>query len=188
MRRLTVFNHVSLDGYFTDKNNDMSWAHGDDQEWNAFTNENAGRGGELVFGRVTYDMMASYWPTPQAAKSMPEVARAMNESPKVVFSRGLERPEWKNTKLIKRDITEAMRRMKTEPGPDMIIFGSGSIVSQMTDAGLVDEYQIVVNPLVLGSGRTMFEGVRNRTNLELQKSRPFQNGNVILYYAATVAH
>jgi dihydrofolate reductase len=188
MRKLIVFNQVSLDGYFTDKNNDMSWAHRQDPEWNAFVAENATSGGELVFGRVTYDQMASYWPTPQAFKNSPAVAEAMNELPKVVFSRSLDHASWKNSRLVKRDITEEMRRMKKEPGLDMVIFGSGSIVAQMTDAGLVDEYQVVVNPIVLGSGRTMFDGVRDRMNLVLQKSRAFQNGNVVLYYAPQRGH
>ena len=182
MRKLCVFNQVSLDGYFTDQNNDMSWAHKQDPEWNAFTTENAGGGAELVFGRVTYEMMASYWPTPQALQNNPAVAEAMNELPKIVFSRSLDHTAWKNTQLFRSDITGTVRKLKQQPGMDMLIMGSGSIVSQLTDAGLIDQYQVVVNPIVLGAGRTMFDGVRNRMNLKLERTRSFQNGNVILWY------
>jgi len=182
MRKLSVFNQVSLDGYFTDKNNDMRWAHKQDPEWNAFTAENASGGAEFVFGRITYDMMASYWPTPQAFQNNPAVAEAMNELPKIVFSRSLDHASWKNTKLIQGDIAGEIRKMKQQPGMDMLIMGSGSIVSQLTDAGLIDQYQVVVNPIVLGAGRTMFDGVRNRMNLKLERTRSFQNGNVVLWY------
>src|SRR5262245_23573125 len=182
MRKLMVFNSVSLDGYFTDRNNDISWAHKQDPEWNAWIADNAGGAAELVFGRKTYDLMASYWPTPEARQNSPTVAEAMNASPKIVFSRTLEKPSWKNTRLVKGDIAAEMRRLKDDSGPDLLIMGSGSIVSQLTDARLVDLYQVVLNNIVLGSGRTMFDGVRNRLNLELGKTRNFQNGNVVLWY------
>ncbi len=104
MKKLVVFNNVTLDGYFTDRNGDMSWAHKDDPEWNAFAADNAKGGGTLLFGRITYEMMASWWPTPQAMKSMPAVAERMNHLPKVVFSRTLDKASWNNTKLVKKDI------------------------------------------------------------------------------------
>jgi dihydrofolate reductase len=182
MRRLVVFNHVSLDGYFVDAKGDMSWAHSQDPEFMAFTSENASGEAELVFGRVTYDMMASFWPTPQAHEAMPDVAKAMNDLPKVVFSRTLDKASWQNTKLIQGDPAAEVRRMKQEPGPGMVIFGSGTIVSQLTQARLIDEYQIVENPIVLGSGRTIFEGVKEPLKLKLTKTRPFKNGNVVLWY------
>lgn len=182
MRKLIVFNNVSLDGYFVDLNGDMSWAHNNDAEWNAFTAENAGGSGELVFGRVTYDMMASFWFTPMAMEMMPEVAAGMNSMPKIVFSRTLNEASWNNTKLVKGDIAAAMRKLKQEPGPGMVILGSGSIVSQFAQEGLIDEYQIVVHPLALGKGRTLFEGVKEKLMLKLTKSRTFANGNVLLCY------
>jgi dihydrofolate reductase len=182
MRKLIVFNSVSLDGYFTDKNNDMSWAHKQDPEWMAFVSDNASGSAELVFGRVTYEMMAGYWPTPAAIKDAPAIAEGMNSLPKVVFSRTLDRAAWNNTRLVKGDLTDEVRKMKHEAGDDLLIFGSGSLVAQLTDARLIDEYQIVLNAVVLGSGRTMFDGVRNRVNLKLGKSRPFKNGNVVLHY------
>jgi dihydrofolate reductase len=182
MRTLTVFNQVSLDGYFTDKNGDMSWAHKQDAEWQAFTSANASGGGVLVFGRVTYDMMAGYWPTPQALEQNSVVAEQMNKLPKIVFSRTLDKVRWNNTTLIKGDIVEAMRKLKQESGLDMVIMGSGTIVSQFSAARLIDEYQIVVNPIVLGSGRTMFAGMDGKMALGLKKSRSFSNGNLVLWY------
>jgi len=182
MRKLVVFNNVSLDGYFVDDRGDMSWAHQRDAEWGAFVSENASGGGVLVFGRVTYDLMAGYWPTAAALEANPVVAEHMNNLPKIVFSRTLDRASWKNTRLIKGDIVSAMKELKQEPGPDMVILGSGSIVSQLTDARLIDEYQVVLCAAVLGGGRTMFEGVKQKLDLTLKKSRTFGNGNVVLWY------
>ena len=101
MRRLIAFEQVSLDGYFVDANGDMSWAHKQDPEWNEFAAGNAKGDGSLVFGRVTYDMMASFWPSPAALERMPAVAEGMNNLPKVVFSRTLDKVSWKNTRLGK---------------------------------------------------------------------------------------
>jgi dihydrofolate reductase len=182
MRKLIVFNNVSLDGYFTDHNGDMSWAHNQDAEWNAFTQENAGGGGELVFGRKTYDLMVSFWPTPLAAQMMPEVAASMNQLPKIVFSKTLEEPTWNNTRLMNGDIAAETQKLKQEPGPALIIMGSGSIVSQLAQAELIDEFQIVVHPLVLGAGRTLFEGGKEKLDLTLNSTRTFKNGNVLLSY------
>jgi dihydrofolate reductase len=182
MRKLIVFNQVSLDGYFVDASGDMSWAHRNDPEWNAFASENASGGGELVFGRITYEMMAGFWPTPQALQMMPAVAEGMNTSPKIVFSTTLDAASWNNTRLIKGDIASQMRKLKAEAGPGMAILGSGSIVSQLAQAGLIDEYQLVINPIVLGAGRTMFEGVKEKLSLKLINTRTFGNGNVVLRY------
>lgn len=185
MRKLIVFNMVSLDGYFVDANGDMSWAHKNDEEWNAFVAGNAKSGGELVFGRVTYDLMASYWPTPVAVQNNPVVAGQMNSLPKVVFSRTLAKASWSNTRLVKDGLATEIRTMKKEPGKNMVIFGSGSIVSQLAQEGLIDEYQIVVNPIVLGKGRTMFDGVKAKIALKLTRTRTFGNGNIFLCYDST---
>jgi dihydrofolate reductase len=188
MRNLIVFNHVSLDGYFVDMNGDMSWAHSshEDEEWNAFVADNANGGGTLVFGRVTYDLMAGFWPTPVALQSLPALAERMNNLPKIVFSRTMDNASWNNTKLVKGDIAAEIARMKKETGEGMAILGSGSIVSQLAQEGLIDEYQIVVNPIVLGKGRTMFDGVKDRLNLKPTKTRAFGNGNVLLCYEPAV--
>ncbi|MCY1083489.1 dihydrofolate reductase family protein [Archangium lansingense] len=184
MRRVVVFNNVSLDGYFVDANGDMSWAHGvaQDDEWNEFVSGNASGEGELLFGRKTYEMMASFWPTPLAAQQYPAVAEGMNKLPKVVFSRTLDKATWSNTRLVKGGLEDEIRRMKGEPGKDMTILGSGTIVSQLAQAGLIDEYQLVVNPIVLGQGRTMFEGLEEKLPLKRTQTRAFGNGVVLLCY------
>jgi dihydrofolate reductase len=184
MRRLVVFNHVSLDGYFTDRNGDMSWAHQgtQDPEWNAFVEGNAGGGGVLLFGRVTYQLMAGFWPTPVAAQMMPTVAERMNSAAKVVFSRTLDQATWSHTKLAKGDLVAEVRKLKNEPGEGLVILGSGSIVAQLAASGLIDEYQIVMDPVALGKGRTMFDGIRENLTLKLTKTRTFRNGSVLLCY------
>lgn len=184
MRKLIVFNHVSLDGYFTDANGDMTFAQNatPDPEWDAFVAGNASGGGMFVFGRVTYELMASFWPTPLAAENMPDVAERMNNLPKVVFSRTLEEASWNNTKLVKSDLTGEIRRMKQEEGDGMVIFGSGTIIAQLAQEGLIDEYQVVVDPIALGNGRTMFDGMKEKLPLKLTKTRTFGNGNVLLCY------
>jgi dihydrofolate reductase len=182
MRKLAVFNSITLDGYFTGVNGDMSWAHKSDPEWNAFVQGNAKGASEMLFGRVTYDMMAGWWPTPRVIEMAPAVAQAMNSAPKVVFSRTLDQASWNNTRLVKSDIAEAVRKLKAEPGPEMVIMGSGTIVSQLAEAGLIDEFQVVVNPIVLGEGKSMFEGVRKKLALKRTQARTFENGCVVLWY------
>lgn len=182
MRKIHVFNSVSIDGFFTDANGDMSWAHKHDEEWNEFSSASASGSGELLFGRVTYDMMAAFWPTPQAAQMLPKVAAGMNTMRKRVFSRTLDSVTWENTTLVKGELVPEVRKLKQQPGPDMVILGSGSIVSQLTQARLIDGYQMVLNPIVLGKGRALFETVDDRVSLKLTRTRTFKNGNVVLWY------
>ena len=186
MRKLTVFNHISLDGYFVSANGDMSWAHqgSDDAEYQAFVSNNASGDSEMLFGRVTYEMMAGFWPTPTAHQQMPVVADKMNNGRKVVFSRTLTKADWTNTKLIKGDLVEEVRRMKEADGPDMVILGSGSVVAQLAAAGVIDTYLVVVNPVALGSGRTLFEGLPEIMRLKLTNSRAFKNGKTFLTFEA----
>ena len=188
MRKLVVFNHVSLDGFFVDAHGRMDWAKPDanDAEWSAFVAENASGEGPLLFGRVTYDLMASYWPTPLAAEHDRALAERMNSLPKVIFSRTLSTTSWNNTRLVRGDMAAEIRKMKQEPGEAMVILGSGSIVSQLAQARLIDEYQIVVNPVVLGKGRTLFDGVLEKRPLELTRTRTFANGKVFLCYQSAV--
>ena len=185
MRKFTVFNHVSLDGYIQDARGDMSWAHtmDPDPDWNAFVENNAKGGSTLVFGRITYELMTRYWPTDMAKQNDPVVAERMNAMPKFVFSRTLKEATWNNTRLISEDPVAAVRRLKQEDGEGMAMFGSGTIVAQLAPAGLIDEYQIVVNPLILGAGRTMFEGVPKPVRLKQTRVRAFANGNTVLWYS-----
>ena len=184
MRKLIVFNHVTLDGYFVGANGDFSWAHTgtDDPEYSTFVAENASGGGQLLFGRITYDLMAGYWPTPIADQHDPAVAKGMNSMSKVVFSRTLTQASWNNTRLVKGEIVSEIRKMKNESGPGMAILGSGSIVSQLAQENVIDEYQMIVDPVALGKGRSLFDGINAPLNLKLAKTRTFANGKVYLCY------
>ncbi len=188
MRKLIVFNHVSLDGYFVDSDGSMRWAkaHHQDPEWNAFVAENASGDGQLLFGRITYQLMASYWPTPVAKQNDDGVASRMNALPKVVFSKTLDKADWNNTTLVKSDLAGAVRKMKQELGDGMVILGSGTIVAQLAQAGLIDEYHMVVNPIILGKGRTIFDGLNHTLDLKLSKTRAFRNGNIFLSYEPAI--
>jgi dihydrofolate reductase len=181
-----MFNNVSLDGYFTDSSNDMSWAHAgaDDPEMREFTAGNAEGASALVFGRVTYELMAKFWPTPMAAQMMPDVSAGMNRSQKYVFSRTLKTAEWENTTVLEGDPAQEIARLKREGGSSLTILGSGSIVKQLTAAGLIDDYQLLVCPVILGGGRTLFEGTTGKPVLKLANSRTFKNGKVFLHYTA----
>jgi dihydrofolate reductase len=184
MRKLAAFIQVSLDGYFADADGGIGWAHKDpgDGEWNAFVADNARGGGQLLFGRITYEFMAGYWPTPMAAANNPVVAERMNAMPKIVFSRTLDEAAWANTTLVNGDLVAKVRKLKKDTGPDMAILGSGSLVSQLAEAGLVDEFQIVVNPVVLGRGQALFDGIRDSLSLKLTSTHRFANGSVFLRY------
>jgi dihydrofolate reductase len=182
MRKLRVFNLVSLDGYIADAKGDMSWAHQQDEEWNAFVAGNAQGEAEFVFGRRTYELMAAFWPTPFAMEQMPGVAKAMNANAKVVFSRTLETAVWEHTRLVEGDPATEVRKLKQAPGPDLLIFGSGSLIAPLAQAGLIDTFQLVVNALVLGGGTPMFGGLQAPLPLKRTGLRAFGNGNVLLDY------
>ena len=182
MRRLVVFNSMSPDGFIADGRGDMSWAHKQDAEWNSFVAGNASGAGVLVFGRKTYELMAGYWPTPLAQANSPAVAKRMNQLEKIVFSRSMEQAGWQNTLLLKGELVEEIKRLKRATGPDLVILGSASIVAQLSDARLIDEYQIAVGSVALGGGKSMFAGIRGKLELQLKGTRSFQNGNVFLTY------
>jgi dihydrofolate reductase len=183
MAKLSAFNNISLDGYFSGKNGELAWAKSHmDPEFNAFVASNAQMGGTLVFGRITYELMAGYWPTGQATKADPVVAERMNNLPKIVFSRTLSSVSWANTRLVQTDPATEIRKLKSSSADDMVILGSGSIVSQLAQAKLIDEFQVVVNPIILAEGRTMFEGVKHSLSLKMTRNRIFASGNAFLCY------
>ena len=181
MRKLSVFNLITLDGYFAGQDGDISW-HMVDEEFQELAEKASNSGNTLVFGRITYELMAGYWPTAEATASDPIVARGMNSAEKIVFSRTLTRVDWNNTRVVKDDMLAEIRRLKRESATDLTVLGSGSIVAQLTGERLIDEYQVLLNPVVIGRGRTMFEGVKDRLPLRLTKTRVFGNGNVLLTY------
>lgn len=182
MRRLRVFESISVDGYFTDAQGDMNWARAgsDDAEFAGWVSGNASGGGALLLGRKTYQMMEAYWPTPMAAQQMPSVAKGMNAAQKYVASRTLQ-PGWNNSRLLQGELVKAVAALKASDGPGVTLLGSGSVAAQLGEAGLVDEYQFVIIPVALGGGRTVFAKPRQ---LRLLDQRAFRCGNVVVTYAA----
>lgn len=181
MRKLSTFNFVTLNGYFKGPNEDISW-HRHGAEESEFAAEGAKSESVLLFGRKTYEMMASYWPTADAFKNAPAVAEGMNKSEKIVFSKTLRKLGWNNSKLIKENIADEIKKLKRTPGKDMTLLGSGSILTQFAEAGLVDEYQFMVDPVVLGDGTSIFKSIRHKMDLKLTNTRTFKSGVVLLCY------
>jgi dihydrofolate reductase len=181
MGKIGVFENVSVDGYFAGPNGEIDWFIGD-EETAQYAKDHANPTTTILFGRVTYELMASYWPTAEAMKNDPVVAEVMNSASKIVFSRTLDKVEWGNTRLVKNNIEEEIKKMKNKPGKDMVILGSGSIVSAFAQRGLIDEYSFMVNPIILGGGRSIFQGIKDRLNLKLLETRTFKLGNVLLHY------
>lgn len=186
MRKLTVFENVSLDGYFVDGQGSMAWAHAaaaGDPEWARFTSENARGGrGPLLFGRKTWEMMAGFWPTDAARQAMPEVAEGMARMEKLVVSRTLKEPGWTNARVLQGELVPAVKALKEETGAPILVMGSGSIVAQLARAGLVDAYTLVIVPVALGHGRTLFEGLETPISLRRTSERAFANGNLVATY------
>jgi len=189
MRKLGVFNFMTLNGYFKGPGGDISWhqhAQAEDpqgqKEEGEFAGNMAQMGATLLFGRVTYEMMAGYWPTPDAKKNAPQVADGMNKSEKIVFSRTLKKVDWNNSRLVKGDLVEEVRKLKEAAGSDMCILGSGSIVTQLAEAGLIDEYMFMVDPVILGEGEPVCKGMSSKLGLKLKSTRTFKSGTILLTY------
>jgi dihydrofolate reductase len=180
---------VSLDGLFAGPEGSIDW-HVVDEEFNEFAIDQLNAMDAMIFGRVTYEGMLSYWPTQMAIENDTVVADKMNTLPKLVFSRTLQKVEWgkwDNAKLIKGDIGEEISKLKQQPGKDMVIFGSGSIVSTLAQLGLIDEYRLFVVPTVLGNGASLFTGVTKPVNLKLLRTKTLKTGVVLLCYAPAQA-
>jgi dihydrofolate reductase len=181
MRKIFLFMMVSLDGFFEGPDGDISW-HNVDEEFNEFAVQQISEVDTLLFGRKTYEGMASYWPTEVAKRNDPIVAGLMNSIPKIVVSKTLEAVDWENTRLVKENVTEEISKLKRQAGKDIAIFGSANLTVTLTEAGLVDEYRVMVNPVALGDGKSLFNGLNHKLNLKLLKTKPFKSGNVLLYY------
>jgi dihydrofolate reductase len=182
MRRLRVFESISVDGFFCDAQGDMGFAHAGapDPEFGAWVASNASQGGALLFGRKTYQMMEQFWSSPMAAEQMPQVAEGMRAATKYVVSTELV-PTWHNSQRLDDELISGIRALKAGSGPDITILGSGSLVAQLGAVGLIDEYQFVIVPVAIGAGRTLFTRPQA---LRLVSERAFENGNVVLTYAA----
>lgn len=182
MRKLFCFISTTLDGYY----------EGPNQEFDHWTIDDAFLGfsvsqlrdvGALLFGRVTYEGMAAYYPTEQARRDTGEIAELMNAPPKVVFSTTLTEPlAWQNTRLVSDDIAGAITALTKEPGRDLAVFGSSRLTAGLLDQGLVDELRVMVNPTLLGAGPSLFHGLTRRVGLELQQATTYRSGNVLLTY------
>lgn len=181
MRKVHAFNFVTLNGYFEGPNSDISW-HRHGAEENEYAAEGLKSGSTLLFGRKTYEMMAGFWPTPDAIKRDPVVAAGMNNADKIVFSRTLTKAVWENTRLVKDNMVEEIKKLKRMPGKDMTLLGSGSIITQLAEQGLIDEYQVMVDPVVIGNGTPIFKGIRHQLDLKLIETKTFKSGVILLCY------
>jgi len=183
MKRLFSFNMITLDGFFEGPSKwDLNW-HNVDNEFNEFAVDQLNEIDTLLFGRVTYEGMAGYWPTPAATANDPVVAGLMNRIPKIVVSRTLEKAEWDNTRLIKDHIEEEIAKLKQQSGRDLAIFGSANLMSTLMKMDLIDEHRVMLNPIILGNGIPLFK-TKDKVALQLLRTRIFGNGNVLLCYQA----
>ncbi|HEX2630651.1 MAG TPA: dihydrofolate reductase family protein [Chitinophagaceae bacterium] len=184
MRKLSVFNFVTLNGFYKGPSEDISWhqhaAAGSEES--EFGKEGTQQDNIILFGRVTYEMMKSYWPTSMANEQNPVIAEGMNKAMKIVFSKKLKNADWENAQVINEDLVGYVKKLKQTATKDMIILGSGSITTQLTDAGLIDQYQFMIDPVAIGSGTAMFNGIKKKLDLELIGSRIFKSGIVLLTY------
>jgi dihydrofolate reductase len=183
MRKVIVFNRVSIDGYFAGPNGEIDWFVHDpevDKAAHALMHPDT-----VLFGRVTYRMFEGYWPgvskDPNATKEERALSDELNQMTKVVFSKTLKEVPWENSRLIKSDVPGEVLKLKQRNGPDMIIFGSGTIVEQLARERLIDEHLIVVTHVILGAGKPLFSSL-DRINLKLLEARAFPSENVLLHY------
>jgi len=176
MRRVIMWDMVTVDGYFEGPNKNIDWFLFDD-ELEKYILETQMSADTLLFGRVTYQLMADYWPSAEG-----QIADFMNAVPKVVFSRTLDKAEWNNTRLVKDNVPGEITKLKQQPGKDIFLFGSANFASTLMQHGLIDEYRLGVNPVVLGTGTPLFNGGRDKLDLRLLETRPLKSGVVILHY------
>ena len=185
MRKLVLFMHTSLDGFVAGPNGELDWISYD-EELERYAAELVSTVGSPLYGRVTYQMMESYWPTvlknPSSKKYELEHAQWVENINKVVFSKTLQKVDWKNTRLIKENIAEEIQKLKQQPGKDLVIFGSPGLAQTFMRLGLIDEYRLTVNPVVLGRGIPLFKEIKDRINLRLINAKTFNSGVVGFHY------
>jgi dihydrofolate reductase len=179
MNKITSFTFITLNGFFKGQNEDTSW-HPHGGEAAKFANDASSADNILLFGRKTYEMMASFWPTPMAAELFPIVAENMNKSQKMVCSNTLKKADWQNTSIIKGDIIEQIKQLKQTAKKSITILGSGSLLTQLSNAGLIDQYTIMLDPIALGKGTTIFEDIQSNLELKLVSSRVFEKDSIVL--------
>jgi len=183
MRKIIFMMSVSLDGYFEGPDHDLRWQSIEEEVHNHF-NEWLATAGGFLDGRVTYELMASHWPTadqdPAASAPVIEFARIWRDMPKIVFSRTLEQAGW-NTTIVREVVPEQIRELKAQPGGDLVIGGS-ILAAAFLAHDLIDEFRLYVQPVILGRGRLLFQSWDAPVPLRLAESRPFGNGVVLLRY------
>jgi dihydrofolate reductase len=187
MRRIIVTTWVTLDGFIAGLNNEMEWIGAIyDDAMAKYESDLVSTADTLILGRVTYESFAGSWPhvpdNPSASEGEKEYARKLNRMRKVVFSRSLGKVEWNNSALYREIVPAEITKLKQEPGQDIVIYGSASVVSELTNHGLIDEYQLLVHPVVLGSGKPLFKDIRKKVDLKLVKTKTHPSGVVVLYY------
>lgn len=182
MRKLIAAMNMTLDG-FCDHTAMIA-----DEEIHQHYNELLSNADTLIYGRITYQLMESYWPSvvknPTGNKPTDEFAVLIDNISKIVFSRTLKNVDWKNTQLKKEVIKEEVLELKQQAGKNILV-GSPSLIVALTHLDLIDEYQLGVQPIVLGSGLPLFKNVKDRINLKLLKTKTFGCGAVTLYYEPT---
>lgn len=193
MRKVVVSINITLDGFMAGPHGELDWHF---PLWNSemadFAYEQLCMMDSILLGRVTYQAMASYWPyeANNSANGRQECnyAYMMNHYEKIVFSKTLRTVEWRNARLVKKNIAKEVAELKQQPGLDMIIFGSGSIVSRLMQLDLIDEYVLWLHPVVLGKGIPLFRELQQAYPLKLLKTKTFSSGVVILYYEKATRH
>jgi dihydrofolate reductase len=181
VRRLYSFMMVTLDGFYEGPNQEFDFWNLD-EEFNRFAAGQLHDTDVLVFGRVTYEGMASYWPTEGAREDDPVIAHLMNTMPKIVVSTSLESADWNNTTLVGANVPEELSKLKQQPGKDLAILGSPNLTVRLIGMGLVDELRVMVNPVAIGDGKSLFRSIDHQLRLRLLQTRTFNSGNVLLTY------
>lgn len=177
MGKVIVSNVASLDGFFETPDRKLDWVV-TDAEFFEYAKGLLRTVDTLLFGRATYQHMASYWPSAPAD----EIADKMNNLPKIVFSKTLQTADWNNSRLVKNDIQGEVSKLRKQPGKDMVVFGSATLASFLLQRGLVDEYRVILQPVVLGSGSPLFKGITERIHVKLISAKTFGSGVVLLSY------
>jgi dihydrofolate reductase len=202
MRRIVTFNWLTADGFFAGPDGSLQWVVPDEEQARAAARDLPSFD-TVLFGRRTYELFEKFWPHAlddagsdtapdphhpgQRTREHRAIATALNQMTKLVFSKTLKQATWRNTRLLQVLDPRQLETMKRQPGKDMIIFGSGSIVSQLTQHGLIDEYQFAVCPVALGSGRSLFSGLSTSLKLDLLEAQKYRSGDVMLRYARSSA-
>ena len=185
MRKLVLFMHLSLDGFSAGPKGELDFLSYDEelQQW---ADQLVKTVGSPVYGRTTYQLMESYWPTvlanPNAPKQSLAHAQWVENVPKIVFSKSLKEATWNNTRLIKENIAEEVEKLKQQPGKDLVIFGSPGLAADFMNLGLIDEYKFTVHPVILGNGISVFKNNNTKSKLKLINTTRLKSGVVTLHY------